>query len=154
MQTKIFTITEKKIDVKALEVLTHVESWGDSTVNGVQDMTGDMIPFRRGDQWAPVIDIDGGKVKDWPVGTTAMVRYKVKGKGSYAVVTTTGERVDLEGSMVPAMLYPEYDYPCDDLGGFRVGFCVMLDIDQDGNIQKWKLNDILQAISSKQVNHE
>ena len=73
---KIKLKIEKEYEVQTLIVIAEVRYWEDATVNGIEDTEGDLIPFRNGENWCPIIDIDSGVILKWPVGTTADIHYK------------------------------------------------------------------------------
>jgi hypothetical protein len=73
-----------------LHVSACVRYWEDSTVNGAEDTHGTLIPFRSGENWCPVIDIDNGLVVGWPEGMTAQIHYKVCDEGEYWLADAHG----------------------------------------------------------------
>ena len=83
------TITKtEKIPVKYLKVCAHVRYWEDAHVNGMlEDDDNPTIPCRDGKgNWSPLIDLDTGKIIDWPPGNTASTHYKVCDEGRYALL--------------------------------------------------------------------
>lgn len=66
-----------------IEVSAGVRYWEDASVNGAEDTEGSLIPFRKGDNWEPVIRLADGMVMEWPQGTTADVHFKVCDAGEY-----------------------------------------------------------------------
>lgn len=80
---KIQKQTIKEVDVRFLKVSAQVRYWGDAIINGERDKEGLNVPFKNGDMWEPVIDIEKGIVLDWPQGTTASFHFKVCDAGSY-----------------------------------------------------------------------
>ena len=60
-----------------LRVSAGVRYWEDASVNGVEDTDGTLIPFRKGDLWCPIIDLETGQIYDWPAGANAYIHYKV-----------------------------------------------------------------------------
>lgn len=59
-----------------------VRYWEDAYLNGVEDIEGS-IPFREGDRWKPVIELNTGRVSGWPEGLVADIHYKVCDDGEY-----------------------------------------------------------------------
>lgn len=84
-----------------LIVKAGVRYWEDATVDGVEDINGDLIPFREGDNWCPVIDLETGSVIDWPIGLDADVHYKVCDAGEYWLEDSFGTRLKYSGDYVP-----------------------------------------------------
>lgn len=132
---------EKEVELKTLKVRAHVRYWCDATVNGVDGddaaPEGDMgIPCREGDLWCPVIDIATGRIENWPQGTTASLHYKVCDEGVYTLVDVDGNEVGEKDGYVP-------DCMCPESPGY--GDYIIMDIDANGVIQKWRFNpsDIL-----------
>lgn len=122
--------TEKEVVIKTLEVEAGVRYWEDTTVNGVEDEAGDLIPFREGELWKPVIDVELGKIINWPAGTKADVHYKVCDSGNYYLKDSKGNTVlSIESDYVPQILCPKEN-------GY--GDYIIMDIDENGVIANWK----------------
>jgi hypothetical protein len=127
---KILTKTIKAVDAKKLKVDAGVRYWEDATVDGVDDETGDLIPFKNGDRWQPIIDIEKGLIIDWPKGTIASIHYKICDDGSYFLLDDKDNVVlSIEDDYVPKILAPEG-------GGF--GDYIIITVDENGLIAKWK----------------
>ena len=123
---------EKEVDVKTLAVEAYVRYWEDAEINGVDDVEGDLTPFRVGDLWCPIIDIDTGIIKGWPKGTTAKIHFKVCDAGSYYFIDENGNTIfSIEENYVPSIMCPKEN-------GF--GDYIIMDIDENGQIEKWKPN--------------
>ena len=80
----------QEIEVTAIGITAEVRYWEDATVNGVEDTDGALIPLRFGDCWMPIIELDTGRVRDWPEGTTADIHYKVCDAGEYELLDGKG----------------------------------------------------------------
>lgn len=78
-----------------------VRYWEDSTVNGVEDEKGDLIPCRDGEYWCPEIDIETGQIRNWKTGTVADIHYKVYDDGEYWIVDAEGKTVLKKEGYVP-----------------------------------------------------
>ena len=113
--------------VTHLHVNARVRYWEDSTVNGVEDDDGALIPLRSGDSWAPVIDLATGHIAGWPAGTIADIHYKVCDDGDYWL-SGPGVVADYRSSYVPDLLAVEKQ-------GF--GDYIILKVDGDGMIRNW-----------------
>ncbi|QEL01614.1 hypothetical protein FKG96_12610 [Olivibacter sp. LS-1] len=117
----------KEVEVTTLKIRAGVRYWEDGTVNGQEDINGNLIPFREGDYWCPVIDLYSATIKDWPIGTTAHVHYKVCDDGYYILLDDKGEPVlSLENDYVPNKLVPGH-----------YGDYIEMEIDQTGKITNW-----------------
>lgn len=127
--------TRQKHFPVALKVQAEVRYWEDATVNGHEDADGNLIPLRVGDCWVPVIELDTGKIRDWPTGTTADIHYKVCDQGEYWLLDGSGAQVaKWRGFYVP-----------DDLlcvGDTGYGDYIILKIDESGCIQGWSAPSI------------
>lgn len=89
------------------------------------DMAND-APFRKGDTWTVVIDLDTGTILDWPAGKTLSFNMKVTDEGQYILKDKDMETVKIINGYVPNKLLPgEY------------GDYLDLDIDETGKIKNW-----------------
>ena len=114
---------------KYLKAECGVRYWEDATVNGVEDEDGSRIPFRSGDAWRPLIDLETGAIVDWPSGVTADIHYKVCDDGRYALLDADHHPLrDIDG-YVPGMLSP---------GGSGYGDYVIMKVDGEGRIENWR----------------
>jgi hypothetical protein len=127
---KITIAVKKTYDAKTLVVDAGVRYWEDAMVNGVYDSDGTLIPFRYGDRWKPIIDIETGQVVNWPKGVRADIHYKVCDDGCYSMLDENGESITaIIDDYVPIIMCPKEN-------GF--GDYIIMDIDEEGFIQKWK----------------
>jgi len=123
---------EQVVEITTIEVRAGVRYWEDATVNGEDDINGTLIPFRDGDYWCPVIDIDSGVIKDWPEGMTAYIHYKVCDDGNYWLKNEDGACIlAIEDDYVPKMLCPKEN-------GY--GDYIIMDVDGDGKISGWSID--------------
>lgn len=120
--------TKTSASVAYLKARCGVRYWEDASVNGVEDEDGSLIPCRIGDDWAPLIEIDTGKVVDWPAGTTAAIHYKVCDDGEYALLDADRNPLRTIEGYVPGMLAP---------AGGGYGDYVILEVGPDGLIAGW-----------------
>jgi hypothetical protein len=129
----------KSAPVKYLRARCGVRYWEDGEVNGAEDTDGSRIPLREGTSadndhlgggnWCPTIDLDTGKIENWPEGTTARVHYKCCDDGDYELLDADRNVVKAIEGYVPKIMCPEE-------GGF--GDYVIMEISADGTIAKWK----------------
>lgn len=119
----------KEIDVKYLQVQAGVRYWEDAEVNQEEDEEGTLIPFRVGDYWEPVINLDLGKIEDWPSGTTANIHYKVCDDGVYTILDSDKNKIKSIEGYVPNIM-------CPSENGF--GDYIIMKIDSEGNIEDFK----------------
>lgn len=91
-----------------------------------EDMPND-FPFRTRNMWDVTIDIDTGKIIDWPEGVAANIHMKVCDQGNYYLIATDGSTL--------AKLEEEY-VPCCVPGSY--GDYIEFDIGVDGTIDRWK----------------
>ena len=126
MKVKIKTI--KEVEVKYLKVDVGVRYWDDATVNGQEDKNGDLIPFRKGDRWKILIDVETGIIKEWPVGITADIHYKVCDDGIYKLLDEEASILRWIEGPVPKIL---------DLYRDSYGDYIIMKIDSTGMIKGW-----------------
>ena len=89
------------------------------------------MPLRVGDMFSALIDIDTGKIVDWPKGKGGRRIYeKVVDRGTYSLIGSNGEIIKtLENDYVPHGVIPgEY------------GDYVDLEVDKFGTIMNWPKN--------------
>lgn len=117
-----------------LHVDAGVRYWEDTTVNGEEDETGTLIPFRNGERWQPVIRIADGVILDWPAGVAASIHYKVCDDGIYVLKDASGAVVGRrEDDYVPDVLCPS---------GNGYGDYIIMDINDAGVVCKWDMTMI------------
>lgn len=133
---KVSVITRTQVEVVYLRAECGVRHWEDATVNGVDDEDGALIPCRVGDDWAPLIELDTGKIVGWPVGTEASVHYKVCDAGRYVLLDADRTPVTMFDGYVPDIMCP---------GGNGYGDYVIMSIGPDGLIANWSVD--LEAFS-------
>lgn len=122
---------KKEAEVTTLDVSAGVRYWEDGIVNGVEDTEGKLIPCRKGDMWAPVIDLQTGVIQDWPAGVKADIHYKVCDAGVYILRDAEGNEVTKKEGYVPAMLSP---------GGDGYGDYIIMTVDGNGQIENWEVD--------------
>jgi hypothetical protein len=130
---KITVIKEIEVPVKTLHVEAGVRYWEDSKINDESDTEiGDNIPCKKGDIWAPIIELEAGKIINWEQGKKASIHYKVCDRGSYFLKDQQGNIVaSIEQNYVPSILCPKSQ-------GY--GDYIIMDIDENGFIQNWKVD--------------
>jgi hypothetical protein len=127
---EITAAAKSKVEATTLIAECNVRYWEDGTVNGEIDEDGTLIPCRYGDMWVIVVDLETGKIADWPQGTTADVHYKVCDAGTYTLADEKGRTVvTRDDGYVPGMLSP---------GGSGYGDYVIMNIGPDGLIADWR----------------
>lgn len=117
MKTTVSIPTEIDIKTVGIEVAVRYEE---------EDIPND-FPLRDGDMWRAMVDIDTGKIRDWPQGKSGDLYMKVCDEGSYALYAEDGrELAILDGDYVPHGVVPgEY------------GDYIDLKIDETGAIKNW-----------------
>jgi hypothetical protein len=131
MKVKVKKLVE--IEFQTLVVKAKVRYWEDSEINGENDTeNGDNIPCKKGRVWSPEIDIETGMITNWKKGKTAEIHYKVCDCCGYELKDEKGNVVHQEeDGYVPRTLSPKEN-------GY--GDYIMMDVDSDGKIDKWKFN--------------
>ena len=89
-----------------LQVYTPIKYYEDTMVNGAADTKEDpSIPcIQDNGIWAPLIDLESGKILNWKDGATASIFYKVKDSGEYDLLDEAFEVVVHRESYVPVIL--------------------------------------------------
>ena len=118
-------------DAKYLIVEAEVRYWEDATVNDEEDELGTKIPCREGEAWCPVIDIDEGLIINWTSGIKANIHYKVCDAGFYELRQRDHKLIIRKDGYVPSCLSP---------GGNGYGDYIIMNVDENGIIDKWKFD--------------
>ena len=130
---EIEVTVKKKVNAVYLKAECGVRYWDDAEVNGEQEAEDSpTIPFAspKNETWTPVIEIDSGRVVDWPEGTTASVHYKVCDAGRYSLLDADkADLITIDG-YVPRIMSPKEN-------GY--GDYVIMDIGPDGLIADWQI---------------
>ena len=134
---KIKLKIEKEFEVKYLLAEVGARYWEDATVNGVEDTEGKLIPCRNGDYWKPLIEIESGLITNWTQGVKAEIHYKCCDDGVYRLLDKDRIEIKSIDGYVPKIMCPKEN-------GY--GDYVIMDIDTNGQIQKWRsdLSDFLE----------
>jgi hypothetical protein len=124
---------EKEVDLKLLVVKAEPRYWEDSEVNGEDDTeNGDNIPCKNGNLWSPEIEIETGKILNWPQGVKASIHYKVCDCCGWELLDENKQVVlSAKDGYVPSTLYPKEN-------GY--GDYIIMDIDENGQIDNWEFN--------------
>jgi len=105
--------------------------WEDTTVNGVVDEDGILIPCRDGAFWKPIIELSSGKIINWELGKSANIHYKVCDQGEYFLLDANQKKIKkYNGYYVPDEVL------CVDDEGY--GDYIIMSVDMDGVIKNYK----------------
>ena len=125
---KIKLTVKKEFEVKTLLIDAGVRYWEDTTVNGVEDEDGTLIPCRVDDRWKPIVNIETGVITNWEQGKTADIHYKVCDNGEYWLRDENdNDVVKAKGYYVPSFL--------GDMGDY-----IVFTVDENGLIQNWSFD--------------
>lgn len=117
-------------NAKYIEVIAGARYWEDAYINGQPDIEG-KVPFRKGDAWCPVIDVDAGIIVDWPNDIEAKIHYKVCDDGEYYILDNEKKRIGKwKGYYVPDNIL------C--IGSKGYGDYLIMTVDNTGKILNWK----------------
>ena len=123
---KITVIKKEEVEACFLQVMANVRYWDDAEINGETDVTGEGVPFKNGDLWNPIIDIDKGVIVDWPNGTKASFHFKICDSGSYYLLDEQmNEIASIDNNYVP-------DGLCHGDNGY--GDYIIFSVNEDGTI--------------------
>lgn len=128
----------KEFDVKYLFAEVGVRYWADGTINGVKDVDGTLTPHRIGDYWNILIDVETGKIVDWPTGTEASVYYECYDDGVFKLLDVEKNVISTVEGYVPRIMCPEEF--------FNPGEGVAMIIASDGQIQNWRISESLSLL--------
>lgn len=118
-----------------IEIAAGVCYWEDSAFNGVEDIDGTLVPFKKGNDWCPIIELDSGKFVDWPAGTDAFIYYKVCDQGNYWLLDENKKRIaKWKGVYVPD------DILCIGENGY--GDYIIMSVNNQGGIENWKAPEL------------
>jgi hypothetical protein len=120
MKIKVPVITEE--DIRLVRISAAVNY-------GEEEMPND-FPGRLGNTWKAEVEIDTGRIVNWPKGRAEEVVLTVKDSGTYALVNVAGEEV---------ALIEEYYVPNEVIPGCY-GDTIELSINADGVITNWPKN--------------
>ena len=121
-----------------IEVCAEVRYWEDAIINRQEDTAGTLTPFRKGDNWCPVIRLADGLVIGWPAGMTADIHFKVCDAGEYWLLDENRQRIaKWLGYYVPN------DFLCHGDQGY--GDYIIFIVNGDGLIKSFKTPEIVWA---------
>jgi hypothetical protein len=121
-----------EVEIKTLQVDAGVRYWEDATVNGVEDEDGSLIPCKEDERWCPLIDIETGIITNWAKGVKADIHYKICDDGNYFLKDENGNTIlSIKQDYVPEIL---------DLYHESYGDYIIMQIDENGKIDRWKSN--------------
>ena len=134
---------EKEYDLKQMQVCAEVRYWEDGKVNGEEcSESGKELPFVADGCWRPLIELETGKIRDWPEGTTADLHFIVCDNCSWSVFDQDFKVVyHQDWGYVPKILCPEEN-------GY--GDYIIMKIDKDGIIQKWNKELVFNLFEEKE----
>lgn len=119
------TIT-KEYEAKYLKVSAKVRHWEDANLGGVPYDRAE-FPGRAGDMWNVYIELETGKVLDWPEGMESNIYFKVCDEGQYWITDKNFERIaKWNGEYVPDT------FLCFGDNGY--GDYIIMNIDKTGHI--------------------
>ena len=127
-----FRTEAQSVPVKFLVAEMKVRYWEDASVNGVEETEEEtQIPFKKNNMWTLKIELETGKILNWPANTTAKTHYKICDAGTYSLLDENDNIVAEIKDYVPSILYP-------NAKGY--GDYVILDINETGHINHWNPN--------------
>jgi hypothetical protein len=114
-----------------IEISAEVRYWEDAYLNNEEDTDG-KIPLRNGVLWEPIIDLQTGRIQNWPDGVTADIHYKVCDQGEYWLLDESEQRIaKWKGHYVPD------DILCVGEDGY--GDYIIFKVAVDGTIIGWTI---------------
>lgn len=128
---KVTILKEVEFEAKHLHVTAFVRYWEDATINGQNDESGEIVPFKSGNSWMPSIDIDTGVIANWPSGTTASIHFKVCDGFAAKILDEQDKVIHEYDGYVPGTMCPAEN-------GY--GDYIIMNIGPDGKIYNWEFN--------------
>lgn len=95
---KVLLQDSKSVAIKYLQVDANVRYWDDATINGEKDDAGSLVPFKEGDSWKPLIDLENGIIFDWPNDVEADFCFKVCDAGDYYLLDENKKQVAMHNN--------------------------------------------------------
>lgn len=128
-------LIRKNVNIKHVCVSAHVRYTEDATLNGVDDVDGNIYGYDKNtERWEITIDIDEGNIIDWRTGDTASVHYKVCDECQIQIMTDDSLEVYNNEDYVPDFLCPKEE-------GY--GDYIIMDIDENGHIDNWNPSKVV-----------
>lgn len=117
-------------NAKYLKIEAAVRYWDDAEINGERREDGATVPFKNGDIWLPVIDLDDGSIVGWPEGVTAKFHFKVCDAGVYHLLDNEKKIIASRfNNYVPSGL-------CHGDEGY--GDYIIFNVDENGKIECYR----------------
>jgi hypothetical protein len=127
---KITAMIKTEIDAQYLQIKVPVKY-------GNEDIPAD-FPLRINDTWSALVEIDTGRILDWPCVTGGVLQMKICDEGSYRL---------LDGDFV-LITSIENDYVPNNLIPGKYGDYIELNINESGNITNWAPKDLSDFFTS------
>lgn len=103
-----------------------------------EDMPND-FPMRDGDMWKATVEIDTGRILDWPTGKSGSFYMKVCDSGTYILWDASGKHIaEIQG------------YCPNDLIPGEYGDYIDLKINDDGIITNWPKTKSLEQFATEE----
>lgn len=104
--------------------------WEDAKINGIEDTYGELMPLKENQSVRMTIDLESGRVLNWPEGTTAKLYYKVCDQGEYFLLNDIQETIaKYKSDYVPD------SFLCFGDEGF--GDYIIMNINEEGFIESY-----------------
>jgi len=115
---KLLVKEVKEIEIKKVEIKLYIP---------YEELPQD-LPFRKDEIWNPVIDVNEGRIVNWPENYPISIFLKVRDSGCYYLI-------DENENVVSSI---EDDYVPNELLPGKYGDYLELNIGPDGKILNWK----------------
>jgi hypothetical protein len=129
--------------MKYLVINCEPRYWEDSSVNGEEDVDGNLIPCKNGNFWQPIINMETGQILNWKIGETSRIHYKVCDAGSYFIFDDK------------KVHYIIWNYVPDILGidDESWGDYIIFSVDKSGYIINWNPNKSIKEFHETNLEH-
>lgn len=128
----------EKINAKYIIIRAYTMFFDDSFINGNKD--SNYVPnmpciAEEDNCWQPIIDIDEGKILDWPNDIEANIIYQVNGDCEIICKTKDDKTICTNENYkyVPKFLSPG-EKECD--------YYIQMNVSKNGHIENWNVEDV------------
>ena len=144
---EVTLLKQETVNLKYAQCKLRIRNWEVFTVNGKEDDNDNPeTPFAKDKKyWCPLIDIDEGKIVDWPQGVTLDVCAKTCDENIVYFFDENKNAIEWfdEEEQEVLSCYDGYVPEFLDPSGEGYGDYVELTVDEDGTIEEFNKEDVI-----------